>query len=320
MIQHLSNNPGRPMSLEEYKEYEKEYEKTLIKSYEAFQAAGHEWCWCLVGNIKEQREYGEEHEIKKGTKAFSGGSKVHIAPVQWGDGGENVIVIGVPRYGKSNIEIIMRSKDIENYRLKRVFKPEIIKLMCASEHLWWNDTFEDRDRIIEWLDYLAPEEAKKERERITAADKVTGYIKYLADKEHWYFELDEDGYATKQILIDDKGCHMSCFEDCLAEGVVDPSGFDDEGTSQRISKDEFYDEWNNLLSKHIDAWNATKTKYPIGSICSGKTKAFYPQGQIVEGDDFIGVCQTESTLLHEIKNYSVCDYDESNMWLVLKPI
>ena len=89
MIQHLSNNPGRPMSLEEYKEYEKEYEKTLIKSYEAFQAAGHEWCWCLVGNIKEQREYGEEHEIKKGTKAFSGGSKVHIAPVQWGDGGEN---------------------------------------------------------------------------------------------------------------------------------------------------------------------------------------------------------------------------------------
>ena len=45
MIQRLSNNPGRQMSLEEYKEYEKEYEKTLIKSYEAFQADGHEWCW-----------------------------------------------------------------------------------------------------------------------------------------------------------------------------------------------------------------------------------------------------------------------------------
>ena len=170
MIQRLNNNPGRPMSLEEYKEYEKEYEKTLIKSYEAFQAGGHEWCWCLVGNVKEQREYGEDHEIKKGTKAFSGGAKVHIAPVQWGDGGENVIVIGVPRYGKSNIEIIMRSKDIENYRIKKVYKPEILKLMCASEHLWWNDTDKDRDRIVEWLDYLAPEEAKRERERIEADD------------------------------------------------------------------------------------------------------------------------------------------------------
>lgn len=171
MIQCLQINSGRPMSLEEYKEYEKEYEKTLIKSYEAFLADGHEWCWCLVGNVKEQREYGEDHEIKKGTKAFSSDSKVHIAPVQWGDGGENVIVIGVPRYGKSNIEIIMRSKDIENYRLKRVYKPEIIKLMCASEHLWWNDTAEDRNRIIEWLDYLAPEEAQKEREKIEAEDK-----------------------------------------------------------------------------------------------------------------------------------------------------
>lgn len=159
-------HPEMPYGSAEYIEYEREYEKSLIKSYEAFQAGGHEWCWGLVGNIKQQREYGEDHEIKNGIKAFSGGSRVHIAPVQWGDGGENVVVIGVPRYGKSNVEIIIRSKYIENYRIKKIYKPEILKLMCTSEYSWWNDTDWDRDTIISELDYLAPEEAKKERERI----------------------------------------------------------------------------------------------------------------------------------------------------------
>ena len=112
------------------------------------------------------------------------------------------------------------------------------------------------------------------------------YLKYLVDNEYWYFELDEDRYATKQIVIDDKGYHLSCFEDCLAEGVVDPDGFDGDGISWWISSDEFYSEWNHFLSMHAEAWNATKAKYAIGSLCSGHTKAFYPQGQIIEGTDF----------------------------------
>ena len=29
------------------------------------------------------------------------------------------------------------------------------------------------------------------------------YLKYLVDNEYWYFELDEDRYATKQIVIYD---------------------------------------------------------------------------------------------------------------------
>ena len=35
-----------------------------------------EWKWCLVGNIVQERDYGEQHEIKSGTKHFSPGTKV----------------------------------------------------------------------------------------------------------------------------------------------------------------------------------------------------------------------------------------------------
>ena len=38
------------------------------------------WRWCLVGNIIEKHPYGEEHEIRYGSKHFSGGTKVYIAP------------------------------------------------------------------------------------------------------------------------------------------------------------------------------------------------------------------------------------------------
>ena len=157
----------------EYEEYMKEYAKTVANSWDDYREMGHEWCWGLVGNIKPEREYGEDHEIRRGTKHFSGGAKVYIAPVQWGDGGENVVVIGVPRYRKSNIEIITRSKFIENYRMKKVYKPAVINLMCSSEHYWWNDTDQARKEIIKYLEYLNPEEAKKEYENLKNEEVVS---------------------------------------------------------------------------------------------------------------------------------------------------
>ncbi len=171
ILMEIRNNPydyGTP----EYKEFDMEYEKVIARSFDYYTENGHEWCWGLVGNIKLEREYGEDHEIKAGTKHFSGGSKVYIAPAQWGDGFDNVVVIGVPRYGKRYIEIITCSKYIENYRLKKVYKPEIIKLMCSSKRRWWNDTDLDRKEIISYLKTLNPEEASKETEKLENEDTV----------------------------------------------------------------------------------------------------------------------------------------------------
>ena len=145
-------------------EYEEKYKTTIVESYEDFIKQGHSWCWCLVGNIVQEHEYGEEHEIKQGTRHFSRGTKVFLAPVQWGDGYENVVVIGLPRHRNKYIEVITRYIYIENYRMKKIYKPEILKRMCSSQYRWWGDTEEDRREIIKYLETRSPEEAKKQKE------------------------------------------------------------------------------------------------------------------------------------------------------------
>ena len=61
---------------------------------------------------------------------------MYIAPIQWGDGGE-VVVIGVPRHTKQWIEVVMRRDYITNFRIKRVYSPTLLRIMHNSEFLWW---------------------------------------------------------------------------------------------------------------------------------------------------------------------------------------
>lgn len=150
-----------------YEVYHKIQDETEARTYDSFIANGHEWSWCLVGNVVKEREYGEDHEIRNGVKQLSGGTKVFVAPVQWGDGGEDVVVIGMHRYGKRYIEIIIPSRHIENYRMQKVYKPAVLKLMCASKYGWWGDALRDRKRIINYLKWRAPEEAAKEMDLLS---------------------------------------------------------------------------------------------------------------------------------------------------------
>ena len=106
------------------------------------------WRWCLVGNIIQSHDYGETHEIKVGTKQFRPGARVYIAPAQWGDGYERVCVIGKPRHKKAFIEIVMKMKYIENFRLKKVVDPGVLNRIANSPHTWWGNTDSDRETIL----------------------------------------------------------------------------------------------------------------------------------------------------------------------------
>lgn len=154
-IEEISKNAADYRSFEEFNE---RYSAAVAESYEEFVRRGHSWCWGLVGNIVEKHEFGEAREIKYGTKQFSPGTKVFIAPAQWGDGYEKVVVIGLPRHGRGYIEVITQAKYIEHVRLKKVYQPAVLKRMCASPYLWWGDTDEDRKRITKYLESAAPEE------------------------------------------------------------------------------------------------------------------------------------------------------------------
>ena len=152
---------GEFHSTEEFEVYLREVEPLTIQSYDEYISRGHEWCWALVGNIVNEHKYGEEKDIKKGTKHFSPGTKVYLAPASWGDGYERIHVIGIRKGNRKYIEIVMQTKYIENIRMQKVYKPAIVKRMINSENLWWGDSDDDRKSIIEYLKYLAPNDLQK---------------------------------------------------------------------------------------------------------------------------------------------------------------
>lgn len=77
-----------------------------------------------------------------------------MAPPNWGDGYENIIVIGCPRHSKRYIEVIMRSDYIENFRIKKVYAPFILQMMDKSKYCWWNNTESDQQQIQELIESL----------------------------------------------------------------------------------------------------------------------------------------------------------------------
>ena len=104
-----------------------------------------EFIWCLVGNIVDEHPYGESREIVKGTKQFSPGTKVYCFPPQWGDGYEQIEVIGQRRVSHKLIKIVMASKCITNWRIQKIYKPAIIELM--KSHYGWMDSIRDKEKI-----------------------------------------------------------------------------------------------------------------------------------------------------------------------------
>lgn len=114
--------------------------------------------WCLVGNIIDEHYYGEDKEIRRGTKHFSPGTKVYCFPAQWGDGFEKIMVIGRPRKSKRFITVILNSKLITNWRIQRVYTPFVKKKML--ENRGWDDSDQSKEIIEQMLKWL-PERTEK---------------------------------------------------------------------------------------------------------------------------------------------------------------
>ena len=106
-----------------------------------------DFVWSLVGNIVDEHEYGEDKEIRKGSKHFQPGAKVYCIPEFGGMAHESITVIGVPRKSRKHIKIILPTRLIENWRVKKVYHPHVLKLL--DEHWRWSDTeFSRKDALI----------------------------------------------------------------------------------------------------------------------------------------------------------------------------
>ena len=84
-----------------------------------------EYLWCIVGNIVDQHYFGEQKEIKSGTKHFPPGAKVYCIPEYGGMGHEKIRVIGKPRKSKTLINVVIPTKLITNFRLQKVYSPSL---------------------------------------------------------------------------------------------------------------------------------------------------------------------------------------------------
>lgn len=146
-------------------------------------------------------------------------------------------------------------------------------------------------------------------------------MKYLLlkwEKEKYWYELDNEGYAIRQIVLDEHSqIHISCLEDCLAEGPVNEEEL--EGSIETISKREFDILWQDALKKYNKLWEEIKKRYPIGVLVQGKYGYSYPQGSIIRGSDFIAIYKGKDLFcLHQVVQYRVKSYDDTNMWLVVE--
>lgn len=144
------------------------------------------------------------------------------------------------------------------------------------------------------------------------------YLLLKMDEEKYWFELDEENFVNRQIVLDEYNqLHVSCLEDCLAEGVINEADLD--GEILNLAKQEFEDVWQSVIKKHKKGWEETKKKYPIGVYVQGTNSYFYPQGTVITGKDFIAIYDgNESFCINKIVKYKVKSYDDINMWLVVE--
>ncbi|MBN2712740.1 MAG: hypothetical protein JXR97_09980 [Planctomycetes bacterium] len=87
--------------------------------------------WCIIGNITKEHAFGEEKEIRQGTKHFKPMAKVYCLAPQW-HWFDDIKVIGRHRKSGKYITLIMPSMLIENLRINLVYSPEVLRRI--NEH------------------------------------------------------------------------------------------------------------------------------------------------------------------------------------------
>lgn len=130
-----------------------------------------EWIWCLVGNVIDTHPFGEDHTIVHGTRHFSPGTKVYCLPSQWGDGYEQIAVMGKHRGQRGLIKIVMKRELIHNFRCQKVFSPYVIKRMyepSKNEHKFrgWGQSDEEHETILSMAEWLNKSPEMERRESI----------------------------------------------------------------------------------------------------------------------------------------------------------
>ena len=160
-----------------------------------------EWRWCLVGNIIDTRLYGEEHELKEGTKNFSPGTKVYVNRSQWGDGGDQLIVIGKPKDRKQYIECVIRRDFICNWRLQKVYSPTVLNKIKNSKWDWWKNDNASKNLIKYLAKARNEDENQNEKYHYNTIKDLTINIEKISLSEDTYNRIKNQLNLNKRQII-----------------------------------------------------------------------------------------------------------------------
>ncbi len=83
----------------------------------------------IVANIIGEHPWGENKEIKSGTKHFRAGTKVYFVFMYGGMGHESVRVYGKPRKSFKFVDVVLRRSYLTNFRVQKVYSPHVLAFL-----------------------------------------------------------------------------------------------------------------------------------------------------------------------------------------------
>jgi hypothetical protein len=109
--------------------------------------------WGVVANVVRERLVGEDLELRRGLRHFTGGTKLWVSQIWNGDGGDKLWVTGLHRHTRKPIRIIVERRHLENGRAKAVYSTTVLRrLEGVAADLMLHDT---QGRSRRWAEQLA---------------------------------------------------------------------------------------------------------------------------------------------------------------------
>ena len=145
---------------------------------------GNRFKWCVIGNIV-MTHVDADGNLRHGTAAYAGGTKVFLCGKYWGIADQEIQVIGLTRGKKYQVHDVPVSL-IENVRVGRTYMPKILEIMDNFEFWdgWWHDSWKDKlatDAFVEvW-------NRKDELNRLENCYEITKSDSEYVEPDIWYF-------------------------------------------------------------------------------------------------------------------------------------
>lgn len=119
--------------------------------------------FCVVANVAEETARSEGGlELGRGAKHFPPGAKVWVLPPQWGDGGDQLIVVGYHRgtRGRGLARMVISRLHLTGFRVQGVYSPAVLRALTmpltelGREHSpgLWRTREEAEQAAARWRD------------------------------------------------------------------------------------------------------------------------------------------------------------------------